>query len=287
MKTMTNLRGAGVLLALSAMTGCGARVSMGPDDASVAGDVAIDDGGARGDAVAQADTPMGRDVLSVTDAAAPPDAPVRADVPARADVSPSVDVGAPVECPSTIDGDGLACARPGEGCAAAGGGCDTSCLCGSDRRWHCSQSGPDCRDGGTLDVEPPPDDASLPDVFTPDGPPPDVSLPDGGACSLRRTWRVDADGMTIYFVFGDTAWGAGFDPTTALTTSVVGGSYTYTGGVLTLREDRPGMGMSCGATDEGVYQVYWSPSCEGFDLAMVREDCDARGSTLSRVHFSP
>lgn len=284
MRSTSFVRASAVCALLSLLPACGARVS------TFSGDAATDPDAAQVDATPQGDASVPDDRLTpVVDVPRITDVPLTVDVPAtrdvqRVDVTAPPDVGMPVPCPSSLDGDGLACDAPFTGCGSAGGACSISCTCGSDRRWHCTGSGPGCPDAGVVDVPEP--DVDLPDAFRPDAPPPDVTLPDGGVCSLRGAWSVAVEGESLFFDFGDGMWGAGIDPSSAVTAPVVGGSYSYAGFRLTLREDRPGTMSGCGPTAEGVYDVYWDAACAGFNLATVRDECHQRETTLSRIHFA-
>ena len=66
----------------------------------------------------------------------------------------------------------------------------------------------------------------------------------------------------------------------------VGGTYSYAGGRLTLREGR-GMATGCDPTGDGAYDLRWNPSCAGFSLGQVSETCASRGMTLNGLAFTP
>lgn len=219
------------LLLSSLLAGCGAS-AFTPDastdtPADAVGDTAV----ARGDT---APTPTG-DAPPAVDSSRPP----------------TVDAGPPAPCPSSLDGDGLACARPGEGCGTGGPCGSVTCMCGFDNRWRCT--GTNTCDGGRPDV--------------------------GAVCTFGGTYFVDREGDRFWFRFNpDGSWVAAPSERELDGAAAARGTWSVSGPRLTLRD------RSCGDA-AGQYLLEFGDRCGSATLALVEDACGERGTALDGATF--
>lgn len=105
-------------------------------------------------------------------------------------------------------------------------------------------------------------------------------------CTLQGYWQLPVDGRVIWFSFAAGGlWGAGTDWRTLDTSPLIGGTYTYAGGRLVLREGR-GMPTGCAPTDDGTYTVSFASACSQMSWAIVSDACASRGMTLGSANLT-